>query len=307
MLKSCDDASSVLAFLNGKFQPLEDIKISPLDRGFLFGDGIYEVIPMFRSSGGAFTAVGLDHHFQRLCAGCDEVKIPLDWSFADFSHVVTRLAAAFQSEQPMAIESNGNGIGVYLQVTRGPVAKRSHAFPATVHPTYFAYPFLIDKSATSAVFERGSHVLAAKDLRWQRCHIKSISLLGNVLHHQEALESGADEVLLLNSNEEVSEASISNVFVMNGQVVKTPKLNNKLLAGVTRRVLMDILNQHSSYEVTEDVITLNQLLSADCAWLCSSTKELMPISAITVNDQTTQIGRGQFDAVYQLYQTHKLN
>lgn len=303
MLEDSND-SDVLAYWNGRFQPLAEISVSPLDRGFLFGDGIYEVIPMFRGAEGGFRAVGLHHHFQRLCANCSEIKIPLDWSFADFSHMVNRLSVEFRT--PELLTSDKNGIGIYLQVTRGPVAKRTHAFPAAAEPTYFAYPFLIDKSATASLFSRGLQVLATQDLRWQRCHIKSISLLGNVLHHQEALDLDADEVLLLNRDGEVSEASISNVFIMNGQVVKTPKLSNSLLAGVTRRVLIDIIRQHSNYAVIEDVITLNDVLNADCAWLCSSTKELMPIAKIKTNNQISELARGSFDTLNRLYQTYKL-
>ena len=158
-----------IAFLNDEFVPLDEAKISPMDRGFLFGDGIYEVIPSY---GGKL--IGLDLHLARLENGLNEIGINTPWSRGQLTDIFTEL-----------MKQNGNGnLGIYLQITRGVTMKRNHAFPANTAPTLFAYTFDIP-APVSGDPDKVTHwkVTTRQDLRWQRCHIKSTSLLGLSLIH----------------------------------------------------------------------------------------------------------------------------
>lgn len=255
-----------IAFLNDDFVPLEEARISPMDRGFLFGDGIYEVIPSY---GGKL--IGLDLHLTRLENGLNEIKIDIPWNRAALTAIFKKL-----------MDQNGNGnLGIYLQITRGVTMKRNHAFPATTTPTLFAYTFDIPAPVTGDP-DKVTHwkVTTRRDLRWQRCHIKSTSLLGNVLHMMEGVNDGGGEVLMFDANDQLTEAAACNVFVVNGSEVKTPPLDQHKLAGVTRDMALQILRARSSLKVTETQITRDEVLHADEVWLSSSTKELEPVVSI---------------------------
>jgi len=255
-----------VAFLDDEFVPLEEAKISPMDRGFLFGDGIYEVIP---SHGGKL--IGLDLHLARLENGLNEIGIKIPWSRDQLTNIFTEL-----------MERNGNGnLGVYLQITRGVTMKRNHAFPANTPPTLFAYTFDIP-APSSGDPGKVTHwkVTTRQDLRWQRCHLKTTSLLGNVLHMMEAVDEGESEILLFDANNQLTEAAACNVFVVHNNEVKTPPLDQHKLAGVTRDMALHILRVHSSLNVRETQITKEEVLSADEVWLSSSTKELAPVVSI---------------------------
>lgn len=255
-----------IAFLNDDFVPLEEARISPMDRGFLFGDGIYEVIPSY---GGKL--IGLDLHLTRLENGLNEIKIDIPWNRAALTAIFKKL-----------MDQNGNGnLGIYLQITRGVTMKRNHAFPATTIPTLFAYTFDIPAPVTGDP-DKVTHwkVTTRRDLRWQRCHIKSTSLLGNVLHMMEGVNDGGGEVLMFDANDQLTEAAACNVFVVHGNEVKTPPLDQHKLAGVTRDMALQILRAHSSLKVTETQITRDEVLHADEVWLSSSTKELEPVVSI---------------------------
>ena len=255
-----------IAYLNGDYVPLEEAKISPMDRGFLFGDGIYEVIPSY---GGK--TIGTELHMVRFENGLREIGIETPWSRADLNQMFGEL-----------LERNGNGnLGIYLQVTRGVTMKRNHAFPQQPKPTIFAYTFDIpepDNGNRETVTQW--EVTSGQDLRWQRCHIKSTSLLGNVLHMMEGVGSGAGEIILFDAEDNLTEAAACNVFVVTDGVVRTPQLDNHKLAGVTRDMAIAILRQHSTLEVREEPISRQEVMSADEVWLSSSTKELEPVVAI---------------------------
>ena len=255
-----------IAFLNDDFVPLEEARISPMDRGFLFGDGIYEVIPSY---GGKL--IGLDLHLTRLENGLNEIKIDIPWNRAALTAIFKKL-----------MDQNGNGnLGIYLQITRGVTMKRNHAFPATTTPTLFAYTFDIPAPVTGDP-DKVTHwkVTTRRDLRWQRCHIKSTSLLGNVLHMMEGVNDGGGEVLMFDANDQLTEAAACNVFVVHDNEVKTPPLDQHKLAGVTRDMALQILRARSSLKVTETQITRDEVLHADEVWLSSSTKELEPVVSI---------------------------
>lgn len=255
-----------IAYLNGDYVPLEDAKISPMDRGFLFGDGIYEVIPSY---GGK--TIGTDLHMIRFENGLREIGIEIPWSRAELTEIFDAL-----------LEQNGNGnLGIYLQVTRGVTMKRNHAFPQQPKPTLFAYTFDIpepDNGNRATVTQW--RVTSGQDLRWQRCHIKSTSLLGNVLHMMEGVGSGAGEIILFDAEDNLTEAAACNVFVVTKGVVRTPQLDNHKLAGVTRDMALAILREHSDLEVREEPISRQEVMAADEVWLSSSTKELEPVVSI---------------------------
>ena len=254
------------AFLNGEFVPLEQAKISPMDRGFLFGDGIYEVIPSYEGK-----LIGLDLHLARLENGLKEIRIDIPWHRAELIRILNGL-----------MDKNGKGnLGIYLQITRGVSMKRNHASPGNTAPTLFAYTFDIPAPVTGDP-NKVTHweVTTSQDLRWQRCHIKSTSLLGNVLHMMEGVNDGAGEILLFNAKNQLTEAGACNVFVVHGTHVKTPPLDQHKLAGVTRDMTLHILREHSSLGVFETQITKDEVLAADEVWLSSSTKELEPVVSI---------------------------
>jgi len=171
-----------IAFLNGSYMPIEEVKISPLDRGFLFGDGIYEVIPSYHGK-----TVGFGPHISRMNDGLNAVEIKLNWSDEQWRDLCTTLC-----------EKNGNGnLGIYLHVTRGADNKRHHAYPTDIDPTVFAYTFEIPEPPEADRNTVKPYTCStAHDLRWHRCNIKSIALLGNVMHFQQGHQKGDGEVLL---------------------------------------------------------------------------------------------------------------
>lgn len=263
-----------IAFLNGDYLPIEEAKISPLDRGFLFGDGIYEVIPSYFGK-----MVGFQGHINRMNDGLKAIGIELNWSDSQWQTLCDNLS-----------DKNGAGpLGIYLHVSRGADTKRFHAFPKEVPPTVFAmvYDIPVPKQPDLATIGTGYALTSMEDLRWQRCHIKSTALLGNVLHFQQGYEAGSQESLLFNSKMELTEASASNIFIVKGGVIATPVQDNKILPGITRRLVIDILTKEGSLVVEERTITLDEVKAADEIWITSSSKEIAPVTRLdgeAVND-----------------------
>lgn len=254
-------------FLNGDYLPIEEAKISPLDRGFLFGDGIYEVVPSYFGK-----KVGFQGHIDRMNDGLNAIGIELNWSDAQWQVLCDSL-----------IEKNGSGpLGIYLHVSRGADTKRFHAFPENVTPTVFAMAFEIPvpKTPDLATVGKGYALTSTQDLRWQRCHIKSTALLGNVLHFQQGYEAGSQETLLFNANNELTEASSSNIFIVKNNIVATPIQDNQILPGITRRLVIDILTKDGTITVQERTITLDEVKTADEIWITSSSKEIAPITML---------------------------
>jgi len=253
-------------FLNGDYLPMEEARISPMDRGFLFGDGIYEVLPSY-----AGRMVGFDPHMERMSRGLSAVGIKLDWSRTQWKAVCDKL-----------IERNGSGnLGLYLHVSRGADSRRFHAYPENVSPTVFAFTFEIpaepvaDKSQVKAF-----RVVTDRDLRWERCHIKSTALLGNVMHFQHGYQQGADETLLFNERDELTEASACNAYIVKDGVVITPPLDQYKLPGITRYILLDLLRKDGQIPVQERIVTKAEVYAADEVLVTSSSKEVVPVIAV---------------------------
>ena len=252
-----------IAFLNGSYMPLEEARISPMDRGFLFGDGIYEVIPSYNGK-----MVGFGPHIARMKEGLAAIEIGLDWSEDQWRELCTSLS-----------EKNGNGnLGIYLHVTRGADTKRHHAYPEGLEPTVFAYgydiaePPIPDRNLVKPYTCSTGH-----DLRWHRCNIKSISLLGNVMHFQQGYSKGDGEILLYNANNELTECGTCNAYIVKNGVVITPPLDSQILPGITRQLALKVLREDGTIPVEERIITMDEVWEADEVWISSSSKEIAPV------------------------------
>ena len=255
-----------VAFLNGSFAPLDSVCISPLDRGFLFGDGVYEVIPCYRGK-----LFRLEQHLDRLERSLAAIRIENPYSKDAWMSLFSEL-----------LENNGGGDQLlYLQITRG-VAPRDHAFPQT-QPTVFAMarPWKRDENPASA------NAITDHDNRWHRCDIKSIALLGNVLLRQAAVEEGAVENVLIRDGH-VTEGAASNVFVVLDGVIKTPPKGPLILNGVTREVVLELM-QDIGMVGGEFPISEKDLKNAEEIWVTSSSMELKPV----VELDGVRVGGGQ--------------
>ncbi len=280
-------------YLNGEYLPMSEARISPMDRGFLFGDGIYEVIPSYDGR-----LVGFAPHMHRMQDGLDAIGINLRLDLDEWRSIAGTL-----------IERNGGGdLGLYLHVSRGADTRRHHAFPEGVTPTTYAFAFEIPPSAEpdKARAERFT-VTTAEDLRWRRCNIKSTALLGNVLHYQQGYAQGHHETILYNQDGEITEASACNVFVVKNGIAATPLLDHQKLPGITRMMLLEILRRDGSLPVQERVVTMRELAHADEVWLTSSSKDIAPVVAI----DGKPVGDGEVGDVWlaaqTLYAAHKFD
>jgi D-alanine transaminase len=272
-------------FLNGQYLPKAEAKISPMDRGFLFGDGIYEVIPSY-----AGRCVGLHGHLTRLQQGLAAIGMAMPMTFDELQAMIQQL-----------IELNGRGnLGIYLHISRGTDSKRFHAFPENIAPTIFAYAFAIaPEPIPDKTKAKGYKVVSTADLRWQRCHIKSTSLLGNVLHFQQGHAHGVDETILFNEQGFLTEASACNVFIVKAGEILTPPLDHQLLPGITRQILLAILEKDGNLPFAVRPVSMEEVRAADEIWLTSSSKEIAPV--IEIDDKP--VGKGMVGDMWLAAQT----
>lgn len=261
--------------LNGTMMPIEQATISPMDRGFLFGDGVYEVMARVD---GRIRAKTL--HQARLQSSLDAIglSVSVDDVFADVDQL-TEKAGLLDAK-------------IYIQVTRGAASARDHAFPSKISPTVF-----LTISEFAAVSQKPSIAIVRPDIRWRRNSIKSVSLLGNVLLMQEARASGAHEAIL-HRDHLVTEASTSNVFVIRGQSLMTPPLSDLILPGITRHLVIEMASQ-IGLNVIEEPIHVDSLPDADGIFVSSSTRGLMPIVEL---DPGGQVGNGQLTQAFMALQ-----
>lgn len=272
--------------LNNEFLPAETACVPVLDRGFIFGDGVYEVIPAY---GGNLFRLG--EHLQRLQNSLDAVRIPNPLNTNGWSAMLNELVA----------KNGGGDLSLYLQVTRGS-AQRDHAMPENPQPTVYAMCNPLKPPAT-AVIENGVSAITLDDIRWQRCHIKAISLLPNILLRQEALDQDAAEAILIRDGS-ATEGAASNLFAVIDGVLCTPPKGPYLLPGITRDLILELAAAHGiSYR--EQAISPAELLSADEIWLTSSTKEILPVTQL--DKQTVADGKPGplFRQMLALYQNYK--
>ena len=274
-----------LVYLNGVFLPPEQAQVSVFDRGFVFADGVYEVIPAY--GGRPFR---LPQHLARLDNSLAGIRLPNPLAARDWQAVFTRL-----------VEAGGGGDqSVYLQVTRGP-AERDHAFPKQSTPTVFAYSQAL-KYPEPAQLAAGVAAITVPDIRWQRCDIKAIALLPNVLMRQQATEQGAAEAILLRDGH-MTEGSASNIFLVLKSTLVTPPKGPFILPGVTRDLALELARAHGLV-CEERAVTESELRSAEELILSSSTKELLPITRLDgqpVGSGRPGLRHARLHALYQDY------
>ena len=248
-------------YLNGDFLPLAQAQVSVLDRGFLFGDGVYEVIPAY---GGHFFR--LEVHLQRLEHSLRAIRLKNPCSLEQWRCLLQELVAANEGEDQ----------ALYLQVTRGP-ATRDHAFPKHIQPTVFAMSNPLNPLPED-IRTQGIAAITREDIRWKYCHIKAITLLANTLLRQEALEAGAQEALLLRDSQ-VTEGAASNVFIVGEGMLITPPQSAALLSGITRDLVLELAQKrHIPYQ--EKAISARELTQAEEIWVTSSTREVVPVTRL---------------------------
>ena len=275
-----------MIYLNGEFMPLEDAKISVLDRGFIFGDGVYEVIPTYSRR-----PFRLAEHLSRLQASLDAIRLPNPHDGAKWSELVAKIIAGNPWDDQ----------NVYLQITRG-VARRDHAFPKGLKPTVFLMASELI-TPTADLMKSGAKAIVLPDFRWLRCDIKSTSLLGNCLLRTLAADEGCAEAILVRDGE-LTEASASNVFVVKNGTVFAPPKSHLILPGITYDVVLEILRGNAvPHEVRP--VRESELRSADEIWVTSSSREVLPIT--TLDGKPVGSGKpGPVCArVYALYQQFK--
>lgn len=270
-------------YLNGEYLPLSEAKVSVLDRGFLFGDGVYEVIPSY--SGRLFR---IKDHLQRLQVSTNRIKLEFGYGLDKWLEILNPLLDKSKDQY------------IYLQITRGVAAKRDHAFPKDFKPTVFA---MCSDLLPFAGIETGIKALTMDDSRWELCNVKATTLLANILLRQEAIEQGAAEAIL-HKNGYVTEGAASNLFAIIDGVLVTPKNTTEILPGITRQVILE-LAEKNNVPIREDTISLSALKAANEIWVTSSTREIVPVIELDSN----RVGNGKPGVVWhkmnQLFQRYK--
>ncbi len=251
-----------LAWINGVISDLADAKVAVEDRGFLLGDGVYEVIRIY--NGCPFS---MGHHLERLQASAQAIELSIPYSTAEISDAVRTLVE----------ESGFQDAYIYIQLTRGS-AKRDHIFPEQVEPNLMLY--VREMTPLPGIEEvEPARCITLPDERWMNCHIKTINLLPNLLARQKAHEAGAVEAILYRPPDLVTEGTRSNVFIRIGEKVYTHPRTNLILPGITRKVVLELLAQRN-INVLEEVFTLGDLKKADEVWITSTTLEMKPVGEI---------------------------
>jgi D-alanine transaminase len=269
-------------YLNGEYLPLSEAKVSVLDRGFLFGDGIYEVIPAYFGRLFCF-----DAHLDRLNQSLQAVRINLKLTTKQWLKIL----------QPLLIQ--GDAQYIYLHISRGVANKRDHAFPEKCIPTIFAM------CSPIAYFpkDEGVKAVTLDDMRWKLCNIKATTLVANILLRQQAVDKQCAEAILIKDGY-ATEGAASNVFAVIEGALVTPPKSDDILLGITRDVVIH-LAQKNSILVKEAAISLENLQSATEIWMTSSTREIVPV--ITLDNKPVGTGRvgGLYLSMQAYFQEYK--
>jgi D-alanine transaminase len=276
----------MMCYLNGCFLPIEEASIPVLDRGFIYGDGVYEVIPVYGRE-----PFHLDRHLARLARSLASVRIANPHDAAAWETLIRTLIG----------HHAGTEQSIYLQVTRG-VAKRDHAFPKDTPPTVFmmSNPLV---TPSPALVASGVAAVTATDNRWFRCDVKSTSLLANVLLRQFAVDHGGAEAVLLRDGF-LTEGSSSNIFVVRDGVVATPARSHLMLTGITLDVVANVAAAGGIPFEMRDVHE-SEVRNADELWLASSTREVLAITTLDGRPVGNGAPGPMFHRLYRLFQDHK--
>ena len=270
-------------YLNGEYLPLKDAKISVLDRGFLFGDGVYEVIPCYKGHLFEFAA-----HIKRLEQSLAGIRIKSPYTLEQWREFLLPLIDDAHNQY------------IYLHLTRGVAPKRDHGFSADMQPTVFA---MCNNIVSLAGVEKGIKAITLDDNRWELCHIKATTLLANVLLRQEAIDQDSGEAILI-KNGYATEGAASNLFAVINGVLTTPPLSKEILPGITRDVILKIARANN-IAVAETIISEEALRNAEEIWMTSSTREIVPV----VELDGKQIADGKVGSLWHtlntLFQAYK--
>lgn len=239
-------------YLNGDYLPLNEAKISVLDRGFLFADGVYEVMPCYKGHLFEFNP-----HILRLQQSLAEISIECTYTIEQWRQLLLPLIDSSRHQY------------IYLHVTRGVAAKRDHAFPKNIMPTVFAM------CSDIVPFKNEIKAITLEDNRWDLCHIKATALLANVLLRQQAIEQESSEAVLIKKGY-VTEGAASNLFALINGVLTTPPLTHDLLPGITRQVILKMAKDNN-INVVEIPVSLDALKNAEEIWLTSSIREILAV------------------------------
>jgi D-alanine transaminase len=275
-------------YLNGQFLPIAEAKISVLDRGFIFGDGVYEVIPVYSRR-----AFRLDEHLRRLRHSLDAIQLANPHSDAEWTQLLEELIERNEPEDQY----------LYLHLTRG-VAKRDHAFPnPPVPPTVFVMSNPLT-TPPAALLASGISAITAADNRWLRCDIKAISLLPNVLLRQMAIDAGCAETLMIRDNAFMTEGAASNIFVVKNGTLLAPPKDHLMLPGITYDVVLELAAANGIPHQVRKVMK-EEVFGADELLLTSSTKEVLAITQLDGKPVGTGKPGAMFAKLHTLYQTFK--
>lgn len=278
-----------IVYLNGQYLPAEQAKVSVLDRGFLFGDGVYEVIPAY---GGRL--LRLAEHLRRLQNSLDGIRLDNPLLQTQWIEII----------QTLLQENASQDQSVYLQVTRGTASYRDHSFPETIHATVFIMVNSLH-AASIEKLKQGVCAISLDDIRWQACNIKATALLANVMLRQQATEKNCAEAILIRDGV-ATEGAASNIFIVKSGVIITPPSSSFLLPGITRDLIIELAKTHK-IPLQERDVTEDELRNADEIWLTSSTKEIVPV--LKLDDKT--VSAGCYGPVWEkmiiLYQDYKNN
>jgi D-alanine transaminase len=277
---------SETVYLNGEFMPLDKARVPVLDRGFIFGDGVYEVIPAYSRR-----PFRLPQHLQRLGRSLEAIRLANPLGDAEWTQLIGDIIA----------RNAGEDQSVYLQVTRG-VAKRDHAFPKDAKPTVFVMSGPLVTPARELV-ENGVPCITGTDYRWLKCDVKSVSLLGNCLLRQSAADAGAAEIVLFR-NGHLTEASASNVFVIRNGTLLSPPKTHLILPGITYDVVLE-LAAAIGIPIELRAVPEAEVRSADELWLTSSTREVQAIASLDGKPVGTGKPGPVFRKLYQAFQEYK--
>ena len=278
--------TSPIAHFNGQLLPIDRISISPLDRGFIFGDGVYEVIPVYDG-----VLLRGREHFERLQRSMDEIRLKNPHTVDEWLAITGELLKHHAGDQ-----------AVYIQVTRGVPPKRDHVIPDGLTPTVFMMSNPMANPSQEQV-ENGVACVTSRDFRWEKCNIKSTSLLGNVLARQISADVGAAETILFRDGF-LTEASSSNVFVVKRGVVAAAPQDNLILLGITYDLLTRLAAE-GAVNLEIRPVSEAEVRAADEIWLSSSTKEVLAVTTL----DGKPVGNGKpgpvFSRMHALYQAHK--
>jgi D-alanine transaminase len=276
----------MIVYLNGEFLPLEDAKVSVLDRGFIFGDGVYEFVPVYRRQ-----PFRLPQHLARLQYSLDGIRMANPHPDGEWASIIGELVA----RQPFDDQ------GVYFQVTRG-VAKRDHTFPSGVPATVFMMSNPLATPSAEQV-AKGVAVVTAEDNRWRRCDLKTTSLVGNVLMRQLAADAGAIETVMFRDGC-LTEASASNVLVVTGGAIVAPPKDRLILPGITYGAVYDFALE-AGLPFAIRPVAKAEALAADEMWLTSSTKEVLAVTTVDGRPFAGGVPGPLFRRMHALFQAHK--